>query len=162
MAKKRLRISSWSLGLLEIHVVDTLLIWQRWNARTTVIVCMCGYSSRAARRPSLGWKTWRSTCEATRGRSPTCVSTQDVRRPSATRATEPNTSEHTWKQWGSHATDTYNCRVKVHACERVFVESCNFSYVCGHTEAIYVPGARLREALHWSQLLEETREVPLY
>lgn len=65
----------------------------------------CGYSLRAARRLSLGWRIWRSTCVATRGRSLICVSTRDVTRPSATPATEPSTSARTWKQWaGSFST----------------------------------------------------------
>lgn len=35
-------------------------------------------------------------------------------------------------------------------------------HVCGCTEAVRVPSAWLCKALHWSQLLEETREIPLY
>lgn len=52
-------------------------------------------SSRAAARPSRGWRISRSTCGATRVRSRTCASTQAVRRPSATPATVPSTSAPT-------------------------------------------------------------------
>lgn len=82
-------------------------------------VCWCRFSLRAARRRSLGWKIWKSTCAATRGRNPICVSTRGVTRPSATPVTEPNTSEHTWRRWVN--TITQSCLRP--ACLHLFVFS---------------------------------------
>lgn len=62
--------------------------------------CLCAvFSLKAATRLSPGSRIWRYTCGATRVRNPICVSTSGATRPSATQATELNTSARTWTRW---------------------------------------------------------------
>lgn len=62
---------------------------------------------------------------------------------------------------GSFAQTTHTIMDVISKLVWLYVDSCELSYFCGCTEAVCVPGAWLCKALHWSQLLEETREITL-
>jgi len=103
-----------------------LLIYGCTQLQTTL--CVCGCSLKDVRRLSLGLKIWRSTCAATQGRNPTCVSTQDATRLSATQVTGLNTSVHTWTQWVATLYNYRWCFDCVHQCGLPFVFICLWLY----------------------------------